>query len=741
MVCTPEPVANCSRRILEKLKPILDSQTETKETLQHFMTDLEEKQTHLWTAINEREDLLEDLVRERQDENAEVASMLQHDLQAKEEEFVEQSQRLEEMEETLAQRQGVIDGLRDEIADLERDQARDIEQSDRLEQLRARHEELEEEAKAKAALVVELQAELHESKLTIKTQTQEYKKKTESLQQRMDEQMAKAQAAQIQAVEKAQRETLQEVNKTKTEFENRLNQALEQHARLQQELDAAKAHVLALEEDCDHHGQKMVRLETELEDARSEDAGMQEEAKKKDEAHRAALKENSELVTKLQTELTGWEKKFRNLLSNAQAYDKAAFVVLRHLKQWTQQNTVIQDMASEISKSQGEGIRQRFDSRFKPLVELEILQRAVMKYCQDQGKAVDALTRLHQSHLDDAESLTYATADLSLAAGLAENSTMLAEALLDGARHVTLRSPAEMSPHPRPPSVNTEQARRRTASPPKSIMKAVPYDIASGIFPSIAKEQSSQEEEEEMQQRTNGHRRPVVREVLSEESKSRTRGAFRGTLVQGGTMLNHGPYNRPVARSNNRPDLPVDATRPGSSLIPASSMEDLKEGDIRGLSTDSRKRQEAFGQDQSIASKRTKRTPTDKGAISTPRLSPSQESVKDVPTAPRKRNQRSLGVQSASPIRTFKSSQAAHRNQNAAGLPSKDQGTALRPLRKPSGGDSSRSDSQELPNHLCQRRQSGPGNEDSQESMTFSQDAFGEDETSLSLTRRFSGMP
>lgn len=740
MVCPPEPVADCSRRILDKLKPILDSQTETKETLQHFMTDLEDKQADLWTAINEREDLLEDLVRERQNENAELASMLQHDLDAKEGEFLEQSQQLQEMEETLAQRQGVIDGLRDEIADLERDQARDMEQSDRLEQLRAKHEKLEGEAKAKAALVVELQTKLHESKLTITSQTQEYKKKTESLQQWMDEQMARAQAAQVQAVEKAQRETLQEANKTKTEFENRLNQALGQRAMLQKELDTAKAHVLTLEKDSDSHGQKMARLETELEKAKSEDAGMREEAKQKDEAHRVALEEHSELVAKLQTELTVWEKKFSNLLYNAQAYDKAAFVVLGHLKQWTQQNTTIQDLASEMSKSQGEGIRQRFDSRFKPLVEMEVLQRAVIKYCQDQGKPVDALTRFRQDHNDDAESLTHATADLSLAAGLAENSTMLAETLLDRARRVTLRSPAEMSPHHRPPSVNTEQARRRTASPPKSIMKAVPYDIASGIFPSIAEEQSSQEEEE-MQQRTNGRRHSVGREVLSEESKSRPRRAFRGSLVQGGTMLNHGPYNRPVARSNNRPDLPVDATASGSSQTPISSIEDLREDDVHGLSADSRKRQEAFGQDQSVASKRTKRTPAIKGPISTPRLSPSQESVEDVPTAPRKRNQRSLDVQSASPIRTSKLSQAVHRNQNAAGLLSKGQGTALRPFQKLSGGNSSRSDSQEPLSLFYQRRQSGRGNEDSQQSMAFSQDAFGDGETSLSMTRRFSGMP
>lgn len=703
------------------------------------MTDVEEKHTGLWAAIQEREELLNEFVRERREESTELAAMLQHDLQTKEEELVEQSQYLQDMEETLAQRQDVIDGLRDEIADLERDQAKSMEQSDRLEQLRAKHEQLEGEARAKAALVVELQTKLHETKSAATSQTDEYKKKTESLQQRMNEEVARAQAAQAQAVEKAQRETLQEVNKIRTEFENRLHHARGEGAMLQNELETAKARVLALETDSNGHGQEMARLKTELETAKSKDAGTREEAEKKAEAHRVALEKQSELVNDLEKNLTTWKQNFGNLASNAKAYDKAAFVILGDLKKWTQQNPAIQELASEMSKSQDKGRRQRLDSQFKALVEMEILQRAVMDYCQEQAKVVDALAKPSQGHNDAAESLTHATADLSLAAHRAGNSTRLAEALLN--RRVTLRSPAQMSPHPRPPSVNTEQTRRRTASPPKSIMKAVLYDISSSISPpSIAQQQAAQEEEdeedEEMQQRTIGHRRSVGRQVLSEELKSRPRAPFRGSLMHGGTMLNRGPYNRPVARSNKRADVPVDATGADSSQIPTSAVGDLREDDTCTLPVDGRKRQEASGQDQNVANKRAKRAPTTKEATFTPRLSPSRGSAEDDPTAPRKRNLRSSNVQLASPMRTSQLSQAAHRSQNAAGLPSKVQGNGLRSSRRLS----SQSDSQDPQSLFYQHLQSEPGNEESQESMAFSQDTLGNSQVSLAMPRRFYGL-
>lgn len=725
--------------------PIVDSQTETKNALQTFTTDLEDKLSDLWTAINEREDLLEDLVRERQHKNSELAVILQHEVQMKEQELLQQSQHLQEMEETLEYRQNMIDKLRGEIAELELGQANSMEQSNRLEELREKHRKLEEDAAAKAALVVELRTEIQEGQSSIACQVQEHNEKFESFRKQMDEQIARAQTTQAQAVEDAQRKALEDVNKTKADFERRLGHAIEQRATLQKELDAAKVRLLALEKLSNCHAEKMGFLETELEKARCKDAGMTEDAKKKDETHRAVLKEQSERVRKLQSELAVWEQKFDKLMCNARAYDKSAFLVLGNLRQWAQQHIAIQELASEMTECQRED-QGRVDSRFASLVEMEILQRAVMKYCQDQGETIDALVGSHRGADDAAGSLADATADLSLATGffgskhLTGGSTTLAEAFLDRARRVTLRSPAEMAPDPRPPSVNTEQERRRTAEPPKSIMKAVSYSISNSILPSI-NEQNSSQENDEIQQRSNTRRRPTGRDVSSEDSRTQPRGTLRDSLLQRGTMSSHGPYNRPVARSDSRP---VDASGKGASQKSTFAFEGPYEGGDAYTLADSRKRQEAPGQEHSLSSKRTKPNKISTAAISTPRPSPSEGSVENAPTAPRKRNQKNVHVQSRSPIRACQVSQGAHQTHHAASEFKDAQGNALRPSRASSGidyGGLSQNNSQDPLSLYYQRRQAGAGGEDSQESMTFSQDALDSGETSLSVPRRFSAMP
>lgn len=743
------PVTDCSKRILGKLNPIMDSHMETKDTLENFSTNLEDKLADLWTAIDEREDLLEELVQQKQHEDAGLAWMLQGDLQVKESELLEQSEQLRIMQQALEQRQGMIDGLRDEIAELERYQAKNMEQSERLGQLRTQHEKLKEEAMAKTALVVELQTQLQESKSTTSSQIQEHTKKIESLQKLIDEQTAKAKAAQIQAVDNVRRETLQEMNQTKNGIENRLNHALEQRATLQRELDAAKAHVSALEKSANCQTQKLALLETELQNIKSADIELREDAEKKDNAHRTVLEEQSECVRNLQAELTIWEKKFDKLTSDARAYDKAAVIVLKSLKQWTQQRTTVSELASEMASARGKD-QQTVDNRFKPLMEMFLLQKALMQHCQDQEQTVNAFSRSRQSQLDNANT-TGATADLSLVAGLVgstnldQGSTTLAQTLLNQARRVTLRSPEELAPHARPPSVHTEQERRRKADPPKSIMKAVPYKISSGILPPNARQQLSQKGDG-MQQRINGWRRSDSRDASSGTPKLQPRETLEESIVQGGTMLNHGPYNRPVVRSNSRLNGPVSAKATGSTQVPSSSLEGLEEGgDARLVVADSRKRREAFGQIEDLSRKRAKRAIMAAPTTSTPRPSSPQGIVEDAPTAPRKRNHINVDTQPASPIRISQSSQATHGSQIMAGMfSSKNRRATQQPSCMPSGiqgGKSSHNDSQDPLSLLNQRTHPGSGGQDSQDPITFSQDTLDRSEASLSMTRRFSLMP
>lgn len=737
-------VADRPSRIIDKLNPILDSQVETMVTLQRFSKELEDNMADLWTAIHEREDLLEDLVHEKQRENAELVLSLQQDVQAKESELLEQSRLLQDMNEALEQRQGMTEELRNDIAELEENQASYLEQSGHLERLGAECEKLKAEAAEKNAHVEQLRNKLQESKSLMESQTQEHNQKTESLRRLMEEQIARAHTAQVHAVEHAQREALHEMNKTKTDFENRLSHALEQRAALQEELNNAKVQALALEEDSNCHAEKLAVLETELEKVRSEGSDTREDAKQKDEAHRTILEEQLKRVEDLESQLAVREKKFDNLAANARAYDKAAFAILCSLRKWSENHTTIQELASEMVQSKCNE-RQKIDSRFRSLWEMQILQKAIMKHCQNQEKAVGMLTDLHQDISDGATpagAIAESMAPPSVlgSSHVSRNWKTPDDTLLDRARHVTLRSPAETGPHPRPPSVNTEQERRRAAEPPKSIMKAVAYSISSGILLPNSQQQSSQRGDETRQQQHNpGRARLTGQDTSTEKPRLQPRENSKKDMTQDRTMLNHGPYNRPVARSNGRQNDPVDAALNGESQAPTSCLEAPGEADGRPLIASSRKRQEASEQPQDGPKKRFKWHAM---TISTPRIA--IQDAENLLAAPRKRKQSSVDRQPRSPSRTSQLRQASHPNQFAGDVPNNGPDTALQPSRRPSGTKFSDVTKDGNKDHLGshhQRRQSILEDQVSEDLVVVSQDVQGISPASLPMARKFSAMP
>lgn len=229
-----------------------------------------------------------------------------------------------------------------------------------------------------------------------------------------------------------------------------------------------------------------------------EAATSRNDAAENDAAKRRAIDQQSTLINDLQAQLVKAKERFNNLSQNAVEYDKAAQHILESLKQWARRVDAIKELTDDFSKKQDSNA---IDPRFAPLVELDLLQRAVIQYCETQRKAAMMLSDGNLNGPSQAVRRLSALGNI-----------------LDHTRRVMVQSPSWNVPSPKPPSIEIEQERRRAAEPPKSIMKPPQQHIE---------------------------------DPPNEFDTSNFRNESRGTQ-QPAIAFTRGPYNRPVAGSNTR---------------------------------------------------------------------------------------------------------------------------------------------------------------------------------------------
>lgn len=522
--------------ILGKLEPILESQLETKKDLNSLCVGLGEYVDELWQGLEEREDVVVNHIAQKQAEEAHQMASLREQLQASEQDCAQERELYFNSQANVMECQHEISKLRAEIEELEHAQADTYAQFDRLEQLEGEHTRLKEETASKAAQLSELQVRLQESKSALEMEDEKHRKSTEELLKLVEQRVAEAQAMQVKAVEDAQREAVRQMNEVKEDVEKRLQQAAEARTTLQRELDAAKQQAMVMGDESSIRSEKIHSLEKELETSRTEAARFKEEVSQRNSARQL------EHAEELQSQLAMADKKYNKLAENAQAYDKAARIVLQSIKQWTADYAAVQNIAVTLNKKQDGDIAQ-IDPKFKPLVQLQILQKAALQYCQTQEEAVEELSRR-----EIRANTAFNAQNLHGVGTIQESSRNAVGILLDRIRRATINSPAGIAGSivsPRPPSVQTEQELRRAADPPRSILKSATYA-------------PQQLEKDELPQ---GCR----------TRKSSTRNGSRDTQQQGNpnlstqrsllnrSSLNRGPYNRPVASKTSVFDLPVEA--------------------------------------------------------------------------------------------------------------------------------------------------------------------------------------
>lgn len=648
-------------RISEKLEPILAAQLQSKNSLNSLCSGVEACMDEIWIELEDRQTMLEEYCIKQDADREEHVELLNQEIEEVQRDLGQQNEMFLQSEQDVREREATIEKLQLDIAGLAQAKDQHVAKSKQLDRLREECARVKDDSTVKASLISELQSKLQESTSKLAMEEQKHQEHSNELRELMEQRVSEAKAAQIQAVEAAQHDAMLRMNEIKADINAQLTQALEQRTALQKEVDGAKQKIITIEADSSRISEKATHLEAELEQSRAEVVNGRETVLNSAELQ-AAKEQQVKLVQDLQSQLAIAEGRFHKLATNARSYDKAAQMVLLSLRQWTQNHAAIQSMARELREDRNKkGIPNAIDPRFKPLVELHLLQAAVAQYCQTQKEAAQMLPGDSTAPSSTIGSMEWA-----------------AEKVLERMRRVTVMSPANNAPSPQPPSVQIEQERRRMGEQPKSILKFV------------AQAQRGSEEE------------------------------FHRELLSNATM-NRGPYNRLVAGRKPRTELSAgflsQRLDSGSDSVPEQQV-----GTARDAGETTKRKQD----DQKEPDhKRVKSLKREQSTYSTSLFSCPPEHVEGGPssgnTALRTiRNAGRTGMVNSEQPNSAASSQSSQEQPQS-------QANTTRPAFRTGHVFNTRSRPSQSSSHdplalFYQRRRSTRANEESQESLTHSQD-------------------
>lgn len=689
---------------------MLKSHTEIQANLQKLSDAVEDYMEDFWMKLEDREDVLTELLEQTQADNAQ----LQADVQLREDECNVLLENLEQARVTTRQREKDIENLKNEIAELEQAQANDLEQAARAKSLHEDCEKLKADVARKAALARDLEVRLQNSQAALLKETENHKRHTQEVQKLMEQREEAARAAQEAAIDVARQEVTRDMGIAKEKISALLKQVQTESTALKDELDAAKQQVSMVEEMNKRADTTVDELRSELETARTEANKLGKEANEKDLEILKAIDHRSAQVTDLEAKLARKEREIAKMTEDVQAYDRQAQKSLNGLKEWAKSHQGVKGFISELRNAQN-GDLNDISPKLKAFLEIDMVHQAIFQYCQAQGKSPPIIEQ------GTAEEITSKDvwADLPPSSPQEQITPKnLATRVLDQVgRRVIIRSPSQSAPSPIPPSVSAEQEHRRSANPPKSIMKTSSQSI-------IVKDEDLDEVRGVAQSSSLPSRgffgRKTYKTFALTKSAHRGNGEQReqniqdkGTLTR--TDFTRAPYNRPVSGTTTR-------------------SESAMTGDGAHVRREPRKRKQTDRPQMESSKKQAVEKKDPRPSIhyvSPPERQVNQGGESQVPpSAPRKRARKNTNTldEMISPVRSFYSRQsistggreAARQRRNDDGAEDVDMGgtkASLPPRAKPSSQDGSQD------SHLLEypRSRSSRQNEDSQDSITHSQ--------------------
>lgn len=655
-----------------------------------------------WMKLEDREDVLVELLEKTKAENAQ----LQADVQLREDECNVLSYRLEQAGTAARQREQELDNFRNEIAELEKAQANNIEQTARANSLHEDCEKLKVDVAAKVAVARDLEVRLQNSQAALLNEKEQHKRHTEELQKLMEQHDEAARAAQEAAIEVARQEVTNDMGIAKEKINLLLKQAEAESTALKDELNMTRQQVSRVQERNKRADTTIIELRSELETAQADATRLGEEMNEKGMEIQKAIDQNSTQVTNLEAKVAEKESELAQLSADAQTYEKQVQKALDSLKEWTKDHQAVKSFISELRKAQ-DGNLDHVDPKLKAVMEIDMLHQAIFQYCQAQGRlapnADQAIADESIAGEDDGVDLLHSSPPKKM-----PTKNLLTRIQDQVGRRVTIRSPSQGAPSPNPPSVSAEQEHRRSANPPRSIMKA---SSSSNIIeeedvrdPGPAAQSFSLPSRGSFGRRTSKKRSQVARERRGDAPEQIVHN--KGTFARDDFI--RAPYNRPVSGTNPR----------GDSLVSQ---------DETGVGNKPKKRKQGNRQKADSPTE-----PVSVGTEESPKpllqhLSPPENQVsqdgefQEPPSAPRKRVRQNTG-DSISPVRSFyfkQSASTAGREARRKGHNQHGAEEVTSGIRKASLAPKASSQDAQSPEYP--RHRSSQPNEESQDSITHSQ--------------------
>lgn len=455
--------------VAAKLEPILNSQTEVKNNLALLSTDFRDYVDQIWTALENRQNVLEESIEQRQAENEQQILNLQNELEASQQDCVHQKQLVGKLETAVNQQESEIEELLGEVSELEEAQVDHLVQFDRLKRINEEYETLKEEFTVRASQASETEEELRLSRSLLDVAKKEHQSIEEELRKRLEEQYAAAQVAQADAVDAARRDASLRISEATAENEKRLGKAEEERQVLQADVEAARGQILNLTDVSSKNYERIEQLQQQLEATKPLDAQVRQDEIQKETEQCAQKEEQAKTIERLRSQLSSMAKKYNKLVENARSYDKAAHSVWQGLEQWTDNYSAIKELRAQLNQTQ-DAESSHIHPHFQPLVQLQLLSKAIEQYCEVQTAAAEK----EKDEIPSGPVMLKADGQ-SISGSSPLTQTPLEHAYLGGVldqiRRVMIRSPLISATPPVPPSVQNEQLRRRTAFPPKPILK------------------------------------------------------------------------------------------------------------------------------------------------------------------------------------------------------------------------------------------------------------------------------
>lgn len=698
------------------LNPVLKSHTEIQANLQKLSDAVEDYMEDFWMKLEDREDVLTELLEQTQADNAQ----LQAHVQLREDECNVLVVRLEEATATTRQREKELENLKIEVAELEQDQARAMEQAARASSLREACEKMKVDVAAKAAAARDLENRLQQSQSALLNETEQHKSHTQELHKMIQQREEAARAAQEAAVEVARQEVTRDMGIAQENISTFLKQAEAEKAKLKNELHTAKQQVSMVEEMNKQTHQKVDELRSDLEVATAKANRLDEESNEKDVEIQKVVDHSSVQVADLEAKVARKEREIAQLSEDAQTYEKQVQEALSSLKEWTGSHQAMKGFISELRKAQ-DGRLDSINPKLQPVLEIDMIHQAIFQYCQTQGKSAATGS---QGTAEDTTTGKDVWADLPSSRPPRQiPPESLATRVLDQVgRRVKIQSPSQTTPSPIPPSVSAEQERRRLANPPKSIMKASSQttiiekeDLAEPKAPASSWSLPSWGYFGRRMSKTKtnalakaAHQQDELRQGQDAQDSS--------TFIR--SDFNRTPYNRPVSGSTTRAESTIT-------------------GDETRARQEPRKRKQAdFPEMRSPAKRTSARAEKGNPRPSIQHMSPPECQVTQVdgsqvpPSAPRKKQRKNTSTGSVrfSPVRSSYFKQSVSTTEREAPSQSLDHdGAVAVGLVKPKASlaprarTKSQDGSQESQSLDYPIRHSSQQNEDSQDSITHSQ--------------------